>query len=45
MHDTEFFHEHALSEAERAEIARHIWAQESVFCCNGRRKACPAASW
>jgi ethanolamine utilization protein EutA len=31
MHDTEFFHEHAeLSEADRAEIARYIWSQESV---------------
>ena len=31
MHDTDFFHEHAeLSDAERAEIARNIWSQETV---------------
>jgi len=31
MHDTEFFHEHSeLSEADRAEIARYIWSQETV---------------
>src|SRR5262249_11018061 len=31
MHETDFFHEHAeLSEAERAEMARYIWSQESV---------------
>ena len=31
MHDMEFDHEHgALSEEEKAEIARYIWAQETV---------------
>jgi ethanolamine utilization protein EutA len=31
MHDTDLFHEHVeLSEAERAEIARYIWSQETV---------------
>jgi ethanolamine utilization protein EutA len=31
MHDTDFFHEHAeLSEADRAEMARYIWSQETV---------------
>src|SRR5262245_40392593 len=31
MHDTEFPHEHAeLTEAERAEMARFIWSQETV---------------
>lgn len=31
MHDTDIFHEHVeLSEAERAEIARYIWSQETV---------------
>src|SRR5512140_1654037 len=31
MHDTDFLHEHGeLSEAERAEIARYIWSQETV---------------
>ena len=31
MHDTDIFHEHVeLSEAERAEIARYIWNQETV---------------
>ncbi len=31
MHDTDFLHEHsALSEADRAEIARYIWSQETV---------------
>jgi ethanolamine utilization protein EutA len=31
MHDTDFLHEHAeLTEAERADIARYIWSQESV---------------
>ena len=31
MHDTDFLHEHeALSEADRAELARYIWAQETV---------------
>src|SRR5215467_123555 len=31
MHDTDFFHEHAeLSDAERAEIARFIWSEETV---------------
>jgi ethanolamine utilization protein EutA len=31
MHDSDFFHEHAeLSEADRAAMARYIWAQESV---------------
>ena len=31
MHDTDFLHEHgALTEADRAEIARYIWSQETV---------------
>jgi len=31
MHDTDFFHEHnEPTEAERAEIARYIWSQETV---------------
>ena len=31
MHETDFLHEHAaLSEADRAEIARYIWSQENV---------------
>lgn len=31
MHDTDFSHEHsALSDADRAEIARFIWSQETV---------------
>jgi ethanolamine utilization protein EutA len=31
MHDTEFLHEHdAMSEADRALLARYIWAQETV---------------
>jgi ethanolamine utilization protein EutA len=31
MHDTDFLHEHgALSDADRAEIARYIWSQETV---------------
>src|SRR3981081_3995942 len=31
MHDTDFFHEHSeLTEADRAEIARYIWSQETV---------------
>ncbi|HXF54331.1 MAG TPA: ethanolamine ammonia-lyase reactivating factor EutA [Hyphomicrobiaceae bacterium] len=31
MHDTDFLHEHdAMSEADRAELARYIWAQETV---------------
>jgi ethanolamine utilization protein EutA len=31
MHETDFFHEHAeLTEAERADIARYIWSQETV---------------
>jgi len=31
MHDTDFLHEHSeLSEADRAEIARYIWSQETV---------------
>jgi ethanolamine utilization protein EutA len=31
MHDTDFLHEHGeLSEADRAEIARYIWSQETV---------------
>src|ERR1700674_1952294 len=31
MHDTDFSHEHGeLSEADRAEIARYIWSQETV---------------
>jgi ethanolamine utilization protein EutA len=31
MHDTDFFYEHnELSEADRAEMARYIWSQETV---------------
>ncbi len=31
MHDTDFLHEHSeLSEADRAEMARYIWSQETV---------------
>src|SRR3989442_4819612 len=31
MHDTDFLHAHSeLSEADRAEIARFIWSQETV---------------
>src|SRR5512140_2400347 len=31
MHDTDFLHEHGeLSEADRAEMARYIWSQETV---------------
>jgi ethanolamine utilization protein EutA len=30
MHETDFLHEHAMSEAERAELARAIWSQENV---------------
>jgi ethanolamine utilization protein EutA len=30
MHETDFLHEHAMTEAERAAIARTIWAQENV---------------
>ena len=31
MHDTDGFHEHAeLTEADRAEIARYIWSQETI---------------
>jgi ethanolamine utilization protein EutA len=31
MHDSDFMHEHAeLSEADRVEIARYIWSQETV---------------
>jgi ethanolamine utilization protein EutA len=31
MHDTDFLHEHGeLSDADRAEIARYIWSQETV---------------
>jgi ethanolamine utilization protein EutA len=31
MHDTDFLHEHSeMSEADRAEIARYIWNQETV---------------
>jgi ethanolamine utilization protein EutA len=30
MHETDFLHEHAMSEAERAAIARTIWSQENV---------------
>src|SRR5262249_38420413 len=31
MHDTDFLHEHSeLSDADRAEIARYIWSQETV---------------
>ena len=31
MHESDFFHEHAeLTDADRAEIARYIWSQETV---------------
>src|SRR5579871_2518420 len=30
MHETDFLHEHAMTEAERAALARTIWAQENV---------------
>jgi len=30
MHETDFLHEHAMSEAERAELARAIWSQENI---------------
>ncbi len=30
MHETDFLHEHAISEAERAAIARTIWSEENV---------------
>ena len=31
MHEADFFHEHAeLTDADRAEIARYIWSQETV---------------
>jgi ethanolamine utilization protein EutA len=30
MHETDFLHEHAMTEAERAAIARAIWSQENV---------------
>ncbi len=30
MHETDFLHEHAMSEAERAAIARSIWSEENV---------------
>ena len=30
MHETDFLHEHAMTEAERAAIARTIWRQENV---------------
>ena len=30
MHETDFLHEHAMSEAERAAIARTIWSEENV---------------
>jgi len=30
MHETDFLHEHAMSEAERAAIARTIWSQENI---------------
>src|SRR5246127_1513589 len=30
MHETDFLHEHAMTEADRAAIARTIWAQENV---------------
>src|SRR6201998_2533715 len=29
MHETDFLHEHAMTEAERAAIARPIWTQEN----------------
>jgi ethanolamine utilization protein EutA len=30
MHETDFLHEHAMTDAERAAIAQTIWAQENV---------------
>lgn len=30
MHETDFLHEHAITEAERAAIARSIWSQENI---------------
>src|SRR5579862_8134804 len=30
MHETDFLHEHAMTEAERAAIARTIWTQENI---------------
>lgn len=30
MHETDFLHEHAMTDAERAELARAIWSQENV---------------
>src|ERR1051326_5886711 len=30
MHETDFLHEHAMTEAERAALAQTIWAQENV---------------
>ncbi len=30
MHETDFLHEHAMSEAERAAIARSIWSEENI---------------
>src|ERR1700686_758037 len=30
MHETDFLHEHAMTEAERAELARSIWKQENI---------------
>ncbi|MGB6537658.1 MAG: ethanolamine ammonia-lyase reactivating factor EutA [Xanthobacteraceae bacterium] len=30
MHETDFLHEHAMSEAERAALARAIWSEENV---------------
>ena len=30
MHETDFLHEHAMTDDERAELARAIWSQENV---------------
>jgi len=30
MHETDFLHEHAMTEAERAAIARSIWSEENI---------------
>ena len=30
MHETDFLHEHAMTDEERAELARAIWSQENV---------------
>jgi ethanolamine utilization protein EutA len=30
MHETDFLHEHAMTDAERAELARAIWSQENI---------------